>query len=486
MNAPRGVSALRTLRHQPTWRLLAADKAPAVIAMLQELLLVAEKTLPASVLVERVGRMLEAVRAHDDMPQPAQAYIADWLSQGWLTRRLAAGASEEEYELSSEAQLAIRFVTGLGERRALATESRLAVVLQQLARLADETDTNPDSRLAALTAERARIDREIELLRRRGVQPISNERAVERAREIIALTDELAADFRRVRDDFDQLNRRLREDLVDHQGNRGDVLQSLFAGVDLIGESSAGKTFSGFWRLLTDPQQSEILRDALNAIANRPFLAQLTRRERKFLLNITGLLADEGGKVHEVLQNLARSLRSFVQSREYLEQRRLHALLQRATQAAFAARRAVRPAEELDYELTLTSSRVRSPAQLALYDPAERIGDTDMRASEPTELGLAEVSELLKHSEIDFRALRRNVRALLADKPRATIAELLARFPAEQGLGSVVGYVAIGAKDGVVTEQVESVHWSGRDGVTRYARIPFIYFERGRFHELLD
>jgi len=46
--------------------------------------------------------------------------------------------------------------------RLAATESRLAVVMHQLTRLAEESDSNPKTRLAALMAERERIDREIQ------------------------------------------------------------------------------------------------------------------------------------------------------------------------------------------------------------------------------------------------------------------------------------------------------------------------------------
>jgi len=43
---------------------------------------------------------------------------------------------------------------------------------------------------------------------------------------------------------------------MDSEGNRGEVLDSLFAGIDLIAESEVGRTFSAFWRLLTDPEQA--------------------------------------------------------------------------------------------------------------------------------------------------------------------------------------------------------------------------------------
>ncbi|MEY4544373.1 MAG: hypothetical protein RL685_568 [Pseudomonadota bacterium] len=487
MKPLRAVAALRGLRTQPLWRLLAAEKGVTTMAMLQYLLLDTEKVVPASVLYERLERALDELRiSGEDLPQTAHAYVADWLGEGWLTRRLPAGAQEEDFELSAEAAAALRFVTGLLQRRTLATESRLALVQRQVLKLAEETDPNPETRIATLMAERERLDREIESVRSVGVTVLTEHRALERAREVIALTDELAADFRRVRDDFDQLNRGLRQSLVEHDGSRGEVLEALFAGVDVIGQSDAGKTFAAFWRLLTDPEQSEALREALEVVVTRPFARQLAARERKFLLNLTQLLGEEGSNVHDVLQNFARSLKSFVQSREFREQRRVLSLLKQATQAALAARSSVRPTEDIGYELTLTSSRIRSLSQSSLYDPSQRVVDGQMLDAEPSSIDLESISELVRQSEIDFRTLRRHLRALLQERARVSIGDVLARFSAEQGLGSVIGYVALGVKHGEVTPKVEVVTWIGKDEVRRRASVPVIYFMQERYSELIE
>jgi hypothetical protein len=487
MKSLRGIAALRALRDQPLWRLLAADKAPLIIALLQELLLDGDRTLGASVLSERLGHALADLRAQgEDLPQAAAAYVAEWLRQGWLSRRLPQGSSEEEYSLSSDAAHAIRFVSSLRERRVLATESRLSTVMRQLLRLVQETETNPERRIEALLHERERIERELENVQRGGVTPLPEERALERAQEIIALADELAADFRRVRDDFEELNRGLRQSLLENEGSRGDVLTALFAGVDVIGQSEAGTTFAAFWRLLTDPEEAEAVREALETLSKRAFIRRLPAKERRFLLNLTALLLDEGGRVHDVLQSFARSLKSFVQSKEFREQRRLRALLKQATQAALAARSEVRPTQDLAWELALTSSRIRSISQATLYDPAERLSDDEMRDGAASELGLEMVSELVRQSEIDFRSLRRNLRALLVQHARATIAEVLEAYPADQGFGSVVGYVALGVKHGQCTAERELVRWRGRDEVVRRAWLPIIYFNRERYDELVD
>lgn len=487
MKALRGTAALRNLREQPLWRLLAANKAPVVIGLLQSLFVESEQTLPSSVLHERLARDIEALRAvGEELPQTPQAYVAEWLSQGWLTRRFPAGASEEEYELSVDALTALRFLTGLLKPRTTATESRLSVVIHQLSRLAEETNTNPQSRLAALRAERDRIDRAITDVERGGVKALAPDRAVERAREVIALAQELAADFRSVRDEFERLNRGLRQSLMENEGSRGDVLEQLFAGVDLIGESDAGRTFHAFWRLLTDSEQAATLRESLDEVTGRPFARQLESQERKFLLGLTGALLNEGRGVHDVLQNFARSLKSFVQSREFLEHRRLHSLLKAATQAALGAKDEVRPNEQLGFELMQSSSRIRSVSQWALYDPSERVTDSSMQAAEPSELDLETVSELVRQSEIDFRTLKAHVRAILERQSQVSIAQVLAEYPAEQGLGSVVGYVALGSKHGEVTDGTELVVWEGDDEVQRRAKVPTIYFMRERYLELVD
>lgn len=487
MNTPRATASLRALRQQPLWQLLAADKAPTVLALLRALLGDGESALPGSVLHERLARELDALRAAgENLPQSAQAYVAEWLRQGWLVRRLPEGAAEEIVELSVDAAAALRFVATLVAPKSAATESRLATVINQLTRLADETDANPERRVAALQAERERIDREIAALRGGIVRTLPAERALERAREIIALADELVGDFRRVRDDFDRLNRSLRQSLVENEGSRGEVLEALFAGIDVIGESDAGRTFAAFWRLLTDPLQSAAMFEALDAVIGRPFARSLSARERRFLVGLTATLMNEGSGVHDVLQRFARSLKAFVQSREFREQRRLYALLREATRGALAAKDAVRPNQTLDFGLTLTSSRIRSVSQWQLYDPAERIADSAMAAETPTDLSLDAVAELVRQSEIDFRTLRAHVRDALGRVPQVSVGELLQAYPAEQGLGSVVGYVALGARHGELTPGSERVSWVGADAQRRSAKVPALYFIRERYAELVD
>lgn len=485
MKADQPIAVYRELREQPVWRLLASRHGPIVIGLLQTHLYDAEHRLPSSILGERIARDLDELRARgEDLPQTAQAYIAEWLREGYLERRYPPGAAEEEYELSSSAAGAIRFVEGLAAPRSAATESRLALVIQQLVKLAEETDANPQTRVARLIAERDRLDAEIERIRAGRAESLPEEKALERIREITTLADALAGDFRRVRDEFERLNRHLRERLLDEQAGRGDILERLFAGVDVIAESDAGRTFSSFWRLLTDPIQTAALDEALDQVLAREFAARLEPRERRFLLALTRTLLAQGGMVHDVMQQFATSLKNFVQSREYTEQRRISQLLKEAQRAALALKEAVPATAGLDDPLTLTGSRLTSLSQWTLFDPSLEMPPAAMRDAEVPEIGLDSVAQLVAQSEIDFRTLKIHIRAVLEEQSPASIAEIMEQYPAAQGLGSVVGYLALGSRHGVSGGGVEHVEWAGSDDRVRRAKIPIIYFFRERIHEL--
>ena len=492
MKANKAIAAYKRLRKQSLWQLLASDNGHIVIGLLQSHLYDDERKLPASILHERIGRELEELRGQgENLPQTAQGYIAGWLSAGYIERRFPVGATEEEYELSSSTVEVIRFISAIEKPHSAATESRLALVIQALLKLVKDTDTDKAQRISRLEQEKERITKEIENIEKGQMRVLSAESALEQAREIISLADELTGDFRRVRDQFDQLNRRLREQLMDEDGNRGEVLSSLFAGMDLIADSEAGRTFQAFWRLLTDPEQSATLDETLENVMTREFINQLDLKDRRSLLRMTQNLLDQGGTVHEVMQTFARSLKNFVQSREYLEQRRLKQLLNEAQRTALALKDKLKSTDELKYTLILTSSRIRSLSQWALYDPSHRILPDGMRDGDTPDINMESIAELVAQSEIDFRTLKENVRSVLETCSQASICDILEKHPATQGLGSIVGLVSLGSRYGYKTEEQETVSWAGpadaenNNQQVRSAQIPKIYFLREQLNEFV-
>lgn len=482
----RVAATLRNQRELPTWKLLMADRAPLIAALLNNLLLGADKALTASVMEERLTRDLQVLRAAgNDLPYEATGYLNEWLNSGWLSRRLPTGASEEEYTLTSDAASAVRFLMSSSQPRRSATESHLAIVISQLRSLADETDGDRQSRLASLLEQRARLDEEIARVNSGDVQVLPEDRALERAREILHLAEELVSDFRVVREEFYDLNRGLREQLMDFEGSRGALLEKVFAGVDLIGDSEAGKTFNAFWRLLNDPEQSAVLHEAIDAVSSRAFSRSLNTTERRQLRNLTSSLLDEGSEVHETQQTFARSLKSFVKSREFRENRRLHGLIRNGMKGALESKEKLRANAGIGYMLTFTGAKVSSIAQWGALDPASRIASTDMSLIPESELSLDDFASMVRQSEIDIRSLKQNIVSLLGERDVVSLNDLLERYDAEQGLGSVVGYISLAQQHGQVVDETPcQVEWTGGDGERRRAQAPSIFFLRKDVHEL--
>ena len=95
----------------------------------------------------------------------------------------------------------------------------------------------------------------------------------------------------------------------------------------------------------------------------------------------------------------------------------------------------------LDYILTLSTSSLRSVAQLVLADPQERPRETLVDEAEAPEIDLEAMREMIDNADIDMPLLKQNVRSALAERSQVSVGELTRMFEVTQGLASVVGYI---------------------------------------------
>lgn len=483
MTSAHRVAEYRRLREESAWKLLAADSGPLILGLLESRFPPGERLI-ASAAVESLNFDLDELRAQgESVPTTAQACLSDWVSKGYLERRLLPGESEESYELSPSATTVIAFASSLIAPRSSATESRLSTVLLQVRRLAEESEVNRESRLKTLRAEVSELEEKIHTVEVSGVVPLDPRRAIERTREIIALSSDLLSDFTRVRADFEALNRNLRQHLAEGSEHRGGVLERLFADIDLIAESDSGRSFDAFWRMLMDRRQRGLLDDSMDAILSRDFVSDLEEEEVQFLRSLGDTLLDRGGTVHFTQERFARSLRDFVRSRDFLEQRRLGELLRQAHLAALSATNSAGPRARVAL-LDLSGASIRSFDQWVLKDPALGYEPRQVRTAEALDVDMSVVATEVLLAEIDFRRLRENIRSYLAETPQASIADLVDRYGTAQGLGTILGYLDIAYKCAELTPSFEEVSWTGSDGIPRGARIPRVFFIKERVDEL--
>jgi hypothetical protein len=485
------VAAFKRIREQPTLSLLNATNFAEVAGLLAATLGEGSQSMPYPTFVERVTRGMEELRAANfELSRSPDQYIAEWIRRQWIAVHFPEGANGEQVSLTLEAVLALRFMRSLLKPRVYATESRLQTVLKLMSALAKDTDPNPESRLESLLQQRAQLDAEIDAVRAGRVDTITNDQARERTREILMMAEELVGDFHRVRDEFAQLNQHTREEILNEEdGHRGRALQDIMDGVDRINESDAGKTFTAFFGLFSDHEQSSALNAAIDAISARGFMKAFNVDERNFLLQLPRKLLDESRSVQEMRNQFAKSLRTFVQSREYLEHRRLSRLLKEAMRAGLEARDAINPSRIIkDFEMTRSTTSIDSIGRNFLLDPAARLTMEALAIVEQpeSEISLDEVSRQIQFADIDFRSLRLGIRTVLQNREQASISDVLQAFPARQGLASVVGLMDLANRHGTALTTQEVVTWRRADGVHCAARIPTMVFTKDKAHVFAD
>ncbi|WP_198012555.1 DUF3375 domain-containing protein [Promicromonospora sukumoe] len=475
--AARAVRAL--LQEHPAWVLLRSRNAAAAVVLLDRNLGASRRRLPVEQLADRIDDDVpELRRAGFELPYSGYFYVSEWIDEGVLVRRRAASnggePGAETVELSDGALLAIRFVSRLSRPHPAVTPSRLGAVLDGLHRLADESDPDPEARLAALLEQRAALDAKIERARRGDSEALPADVAVERAREILALAGDIPADLARVRTELERTDRELRRRLLESDGSRDIFLDDIYRGVDHLAESEAGRGLVAFRELLRRSEHTA--QDDLGRVLDSVHLAP---SEASALRRLLPTLQDAADELTDTMGVLRRALQRMVRSGELPAERALRRLIGEAQDAALAAAPDVAPGAELRLSLPLGAVAPRSVGGLAPHNP----GGEDVEAPPadpalpPRPVSLTALRAMARDSEIDVDELRGHVNDVVDQAGRATVASVLAAHPATQGAASVVGLLTLAERHGTPTTEQEDVGWRSSRGVARRATLPQYQFE---------
>lgn len=471
----RALRLRQVIGSDAAWGLLRkeSDHATVVAAVLAEYLDGEVRQVDALELYEKVDADLAELRSQEfDLPQTARGYLTEWAKAGYVVRRAVAVTRRETFELSPQGLAAVRF---LGLRVAPSqtmTESRLASLSAQLRQVAIDTDPTIDRRLARLQDERDRIDTLMEAIRSGEEEPLSGPRALERIRDVLAQAAALPDDFARVMAEFEELNNRLRSKIIESEESQREVLDDIFRGVDLIGQSPAGQSFSGFSNLVLDPVLGSEFEDYVRDILSRNAASALTTSERRVLRQLLATLKDRSAEIHDVITAFAKGLRRYVISQDYQRDRVLRQVLLRVLNRGRELTDAVPPPRKIGLEFDLTVVGMVSLGAIRLHNPTDfDASDTALESDEGEALSLEELKAIARQTEIDFPELVANVNAAFSEAGAVTVADVLERYPATQGVASVVGLLSLAADQGTINDETERVGWDGADGVHRRARV---------------
>jgi len=457
-------------------QLLRSPNLPVIVSVLRSRFPEPNSRMPAEDLYELVDEDLEALREHFALPKNGRAYCTDWRGSGWLVRERATETTGEVIALAPAAVAVFRVIEDLERPHVSATESRLLAIKSQLHDLVMESDPSIARRLELLQEQIDSLQERMEQVRSGKEDALSDVRAAERLTEIIKQARSVPGDLGRVRERFEQLSQDLRHKLLESDDSQSSLIEDVFRGVDHIEDSPEGRTFYAFEEMVRDLGIRAEFEGDLQAVLERDFAGAVDSADRVFLTKFLRNLKEDTREVHLTVTEFARSLRRYVQAREFQRDRVLRGLLREAQRAGVEVAGGVLPYADSGLTLEASSMRLSSLGAINLYDPESVEAEAVMELQVDTGADLEEIKALARETEIDLAALMENVENAKKTVKNPSIGQVLEMFPADQGVASLVGLLVLSEEHGTVEENSEFAAWTGKDGVRRRAQIPVVRF----------
>jgi hypothetical protein len=468
------------------WRLLASHQAPFVISFLYRAFLadnvreVPERELRGR--LENYKDMLNGGSGEDRFPRSAKEYLTEWADDGhgWLRRFYPAGKDEPYYDMTSQAQKAIEWLSDQGVQSYIdfiGTESRLITVFDILRQIIEGTEQDPRRRIQNLETQKAAIEREIDGIRAGKIAVYDETQIRERFAQALTVAREILTDFRSVEQNFRDLDRGVREKISTWGQGKGALLREIFENQDGISRSEQGKSFSTFWKFLMSPASQEKFQDDLESI-----LRMKPVREMNIPRNVRNVHHDwvnAGAYVQETVARLNGQLRRYVDENYIEEERRILQLVRDIEGKALAVRNtppkawnafldAIRPELFLPMDRPLWS--LREKPVIAEVELAEDDGEISMEA-------------LYIQIYVDKELLNERIDRMLQSRDSATLSEILEAYPLEKGLSELIAYLSIASERPSSTYESEfsaEYSWTDAGDRTRIAHMPEVRFHKKR------
>ncbi|GAA1763523.1 DUF3375 domain-containing protein [Pseudarthrobacter sulfonivorans] len=473
------INALR--ENHAGWSLLRAQNAPlAVSFFVRAFTGPNQRDIGRQELIDHLDDVLFGLRevfGEDRFPRPAGEYLDEWAApeRAWLRKYYVPGQDEPRYDLTAAAEDVVRWVESLSGRDFVATQSRLTSIFAVLKALVQQSETDPEIRLAELQRQRAGIDAEMQRIRDGNIKVMTAPEALDHFQQLTTLAKDLLSDFREVEQNFRKLDRQVREQIATWDGTQGELLASIFANQQDISGSLQGRTFQGFWDYLMSPQLSTELRDLLQRATRIEALAKLDNLHAVTNLHQDWLPAVE--QTQATVRQLSQQMRRLLDDKVFLENKRIMQLIRSIESGALGTREA--PPSGVFMEIAAQTVDVALPFERPLYEPSRRImvDDVVVAANDAD----VDAGALFSQFHVDAERLKSHIDDVLAGAEQATLGEVAAAHPITQGLAEIVAYYQLATESdwaSISPDESQQLSWQLPDSGIREATVEQIIFVR--------
>ena len=378
-------------------------------------------------------------------PKQSKQYLTDWTNAGYL-RKYPIKNDEFLYELTAATENAFKWIDSLDKREFVGQESRLKYLFESLKELANKSKRDYRTRMKELEEKKKQIELEIADLKQ-GKMDVLDDRQIKEQYFLIEETAKnLLADFKQVEQNFRDLDRRFRQNIITTSLTKGKVLEDLFEQQDNLLEEDQGKSFNAFWEFLLSQSKQEEFENILIEVLNLPAVQEV-QRENFTIANVRNDLIEAGNKTKHSTMSLLEQLRKYLEHKSFTENKRIYDNIQEILRIIsvhantdFSKLDLMQLDDIIDIDLMLAHGW-----EIRGFKPPEKIKFANTNPEEGTNTN--ENNPLFEQFEISVAELKENIKIALKNKSHISFSDFVKEFEIKKGVAEIVAYVEIASNE---------------------------------------
>lgn len=350
--------------------------------------------------------------------------------------------AEPYYDITPQLQKAYSFVINMQEQNNafVPTASRFKALLNILKEVQLSADGNAEQYIDMLQAQKAEIERKIELAQKGEIETLSpsqvRERFIQFQQDAIALVD----DFRQVEYNLNNLDKEIMQDIIGWTGPRGDLIGKYFDKNAYIENTDQGRSVRAFSHLLLSSDDDDLIVRRINTLLTHPAVSSMAIDDR--IKTIHDQWLNLRIDIDRVMGASTKRIKYFLQPQNLDSNRgireRIRMICESVASITKAKGFAGLPQELLTLEFP--KAEITSPLDRPLYVVPEKM---EFSISERKDNFKANDAKLFNQTVVDPEVLINHIKDLLIDRSCVSLAEVIDSFPLKNGITELTTYIKI-------------------------------------------
>jgi hypothetical protein len=289
------------------------------------------------------------------------------------------------------------------------------------------------------------------------------------------LVEHFLSDFRAIEEFFKDHAREISTLYAQGEASKGDIVEHVLDSDEQLRSCDQGKSYFGFRNMMTNPSLARQLRTLAEQTS------QIARKRgldtNKTFSDLGDRLFGEAGAAHGAYGRISRKLRQVVGEHAGGGGRHVRDTLSRIRRQAFRLRD--QPPEDWDFEIEIRP-QLFGLMEAEFWEPKAVEPFASVKSAKPDDSEW--MNEILQSvgEPLDLGKFRERVDEVLVDQDKASLTDMVDRYPLERGVVDVVCYRVIAGEENrheILKDELVTIDLN-RPAQPRYVEVEQLIFQK--------